>query len=369
MANLARDGEGVTPAANGSVGTLVLASTTAEPCGVEAFARRLAEALGPSAALHPLSMDLPGLARALRGRAALMINLPIVAWKRRLIAPTLAALTARLMGREVAIVAHEWADLDWKRRVSYAPLLLLASSMTFSAPEIADQFARSPLSRFTTRRRTLTPIPPNLARPPVVVRRPECDQIEAARGQGRLILAQFGSIYPRKQSTVVLDIAVRLRAMGENPFVTFIGSFIAGGDRTEVDFSNRVTALGLENDVLVTGYIATEAELFGLFEAVDVFAYSFTEGLTSRRGSVLAAAASGRPVLVNAPTSPRAFAHHPTYARLIAGGVLRLLPHDADPEDFARAAAVARDTPTVPNPIDAAAAWRDAADAARAATA
>lgn len=341
---------------------LVPVSQAATPCGVEAFARRLAATAGGRASEHVLGGPLD-LKPALEEVDALVLNLPVVAWKRDLAGPLRAAAAARRRGRKVVLVLHEWADLDWKRRASYLPLLPLASAIAFSSPEVARQFAASPVSRLATARRAIVPIPPNLAPPALTVAPPQAAVLDGARSAGRLVIGHFGSIYPKKQSTAVLDVARALADRGADPFVAFIGSFVKGLDRVEEDFMARVAALGLQDRVTVTGYVATEAEVFALFERCDAFVYVFSEGLTARRGSVLACALSGRPVIVNAPAEPGAFDHHPTYRLLMETGALRLVPHGSDAGVMAEAVMGAVASAGSVAGVDVDAAWRDALSA------
>ncbi|WP_216074514.1 hypothetical protein, partial [Acinetobacter baumannii] len=70
---------------------LVMISDSTAPCGVEAFARRLASTAGPRATTAVLDRDLGGLRHALGNADALVLNLPVVAWKARLAEPVLAA--------------------------------------------------------------------------------------------------------------------------------------------------------------------------------------------------------------------------------------------------------------------------------------
>lgn len=339
---------------------LVLVSDAEATCGVEAFARHLATTAGARGATHVLDRNAADLRRALAEADVLVINLPVVAWKKKLAEPVIAAGFARTGGRELVLVLHEWADLDWKRRASYAPLLPLASAVLFSSPEVARQFAASPLARLTTARRAIVPIPPNLIRPAATESTPATARLLAERARGRLIIGHFGSIYPKKQSSIVLDVAARLRERGEDPFLAFIGSFVKGSDQVEADFTARAEALGLADRMLVTGYVATDEQVFGLFDAVDVFLYAFAEGLTSRRASVLAAAASGRPVVVNAPRENGTFDHHPTYRRLITDGSLVMAPTEASVDVLADAVLAAREAGSGTGAVDAATAWREA---------
>ncbi|MDP3409160.1 glycosyltransferase [Bosea sp. (in: a-proteobacteria)] len=340
---------------------LILLSSAAETCGVEEFARQFARRLSVRGGTWVLGEGGARFFARLRDFDGIVLNFPIVAWKRRLVWPALIALATRLMRKEVVVVLHEWTALDWKRRVVLAPVVALATRIVFSAPEIADEFRQSRLSSVATGDRDLIPIPPNLLAPPDLQPSAVSERLIAERGRGRLILGQFGSIYPKKQSKAVLHVAERLIARGHDVFVVFIGSFIKGNDDVEQDFFRTVQAAGLTDRVLVSGYVGDERELFAMFEAVDVFCYVFPEGLTSRRGSVLAAALFGKPVVVNAPARADSLAHHALYRRLIDARALRLVPTDADDDGFAdavwAAATLAPEPVALTAEIDAV--WRD----------
>lgn len=340
---------------------LVLVSDSTTPCGVEAFARRLAEV--SDARTHVMDGRAAALGRALEGADALVLNLPVVAWKTKLVEPALAAAVARRRCADVVVVLHEWADLDWKRRASYAPLLPLATAILFSSPEVAAQFAASSASRLATARRGIVPIPPNLSRPAATVDTPHSQRLKVEKAAGRLIIGHFGSIYPRKQSTVVLEVAAELNRRGVDVFCAFAGSFVKGQDRVEERFRARAEELRVADRMMVTGYVATDAEVFGILDACDLFLYSFAEGLTARRGSVLACAMTGHPVVVNAPEKSGAFDHHPTYGRLIDEGAVRLAPHAATPTGLADAVQAAIGAAVSHRVVDVDAAWQDARQA------
>ncbi|PXA96919.1 glycosyl transferase family 1 [Nostoc sp. 3335mG] len=332
---------------------LVFVSAADQLCGVEAFTRLLARHFGARGGTKVLDADLAGLWRALGEWDAVVFNFPVVGWKRQLFSPGLAALVARLRGRDNVVVLHEWATLDWKRRVVLAPVVMLATRIGFSAPEVEAEFARSPLSRLATSSRQVVPIPPNVSPDGVPAETGVSRTLARQREAGRLILGQFGSIYPRKQSSVVLDVAADLLRRGEDVAVVFAGSFIKGQDNVEAEFYDKAKTLGLADRVTVTGYIAADDELAAIFRQVDVFCYVFTEGLTARRGSVLAAALAGRPVVVNAPAETHALDHHPLFGRLLAVGAIRLVPTDADIAAVADTVRAARGNP--PEALDASA--------------
>ena len=351
-----------------------LVSSSKAPCGVEMFARGLARSTGELGidsrplAVDGRASDALTLWRALAGARALVVSLPLVAWKKALLTPLLAVLIARWRGARTIVILHEWADLHPFRRAFLSAYLLFAHTVLFSSPTVRLEFASSPMGRLGFAF-GLVPIPPNLGPPDRRARTALVERIEAERAKGRLVLGCFGSIYPKKLPTAVLDVAHALTMRGCKVFVVFIGGFVKAGDDIEELFFAHARRLGLESAVAVTGYLDSDAEIFALFDAVDVFVYAFAGGLTSRRGSVLACLESGRPVVVNAPSTEGEFDHHPVYRALIAQGALRFAPTDAAPADFAEAIAGIGLDRRPDRPEVFAAAWRDAAIALRAALA
>ena len=355
---------------SGDDAVVMLVSPSATPCGVEMFARALraaVEPLGLATRAIPVRGDFREawvLWQELSNARALVVNLPVVAWKRAPFTPLLALTIARLRGVRTIMVLHEWADLRPARRAIYSVYSMLAGTILFSSP-----FVRAGYETNSRRRRArstgLIPIPPNL--PPTAVRRatPASARLAEERRRGRFILGHFGSIYPKKRSEFVLDIAAALRARGREVFVVFIGGFIKGLDEVEARFFARAEALGLADAILVTGYVETGPEIFELFEACDAFAYSFAEGLTSRRGSVLACLLTGKPVVADAPQSADEFAHHRVYRDFIAAGALTFAARGASPADYADAIehAVVSPAPAMPEMFSMA--WREAGSALR----
>jgi glycosyltransferase involved in cell wall biosynthesis len=351
---------------------LFLVSPSTTPCGVEMFARGLAtssRALGVDARCHTLAgrlREMPGLWRATDGISALIVNLPIVAWKRALLAPAVSLIVAKLRSAQTIVLMHEWADLDWRRRLVIAFYLLLTQTVLFSSPIVRAQFERS-LIGWLPLAKGLIPIPPNIKRPPKLSSTALTERLVAERAKGRKILGHFGSIYPKKRSTFVLDIAAELKRSHTDVFVVFVGSFIRGVESVEAEFRARATALDLDDDILVTGYIESAAEIFAVFDCVDTFVYSFAEGLSSRRGSVLACLQSGRQVVVNAPAESGEFAHHPAFLEAIARPILQMVPTNANSGDFAGAIKSAGSFPASEPLRIFEDSWRDAAFAVRSA--
>ena len=327
---------------------LVLRSGAAILCGVEAFSRKLVQHLGSRGRGHELSFYLKSLWRALASCDAIVLNFPIVAWKKRLVEPLAAAAMAKLKGKKVTVVLHEWASLDWKRRLTIWPVTRLADAIVFSSPEIRDEWKRGQRFGYGKTQLGIIPIPPNLSPAESPSAGAAALAIRQHRRAGRTIVGQFGSIYPKKNSVELLAVARGLINSGHDVFVVFVGSFIKAMDNVEEDFKRAVEQQDLGDRVLVTGYIGTDEEVFSAFREIDVFCYRFAEGLTSRRGSVLAAALSGRKVVVNAPQRPDALAHHSLFQALIDNGNIVTCPANAEVDIIAKAVGLAADSGAPP---------------------
>lgn len=355
-------------ASEAGTGPLVmLAGSGTPPCAVDDFNRRLAGALGTteSLVLGPGRGTLGEIWAAAGQARGMVASFPVVAWKRTLVRPLLALAAARLRRREAVVVLHEWADLHRLRRLAVLPALALATRVVMLSPTVRAQVEADPVARRCLPHARLAPMPPNLAAPPATAGSRLSEKLAAARREGRLVLGHFGSIYPGKAPETMLTVAAALKARGARPLLVYVGDFIKGTDRVEQDFRERVAALGLTDDVIVSGYVAGADELYGLFAEVDAFAYVFAEGLTARRSSVLACVQAGRPVVVTGPARPDEFDHHPRLAALVESGALNLMPRDASAEDFAQRLLAVAGRETRPVPIDLDAWWADTAAAVR----
>jgi hypothetical protein len=115
--------------------------------------------------------------------------------------------------------------------------------------------------------------------------------------------------------------------------------------------------------VIVSGYVASDHEVFGLFNQVDVFCYPLDEGLTARRSSVLTCVQAGRPLIVTAPTEATEFDHHPRFKELIDRGAIVLMPRGAGADVYADRIVAAIKRPPAQLPFDFDRWWNDAAEA------
>jgi glycosyltransferase involved in cell wall biosynthesis len=342
-------------------------------CGVGQFTLRLNEAIEKRArgstsalALTRSETSIGEIWRAVGRSQNIVCNFPVVAWKRVIFAPLLALAAAKLRGRRTILIQHEWGGLHWLRRLTYLPALWFADVIVMVSPLVRRELAADPLARLAARKVVFAPLPPNIEASAGIA---DCElrhRLAAARQAGRVVIGHFGSIYPSKQPNALLDIAAHLAERGAKPLVVYIGSFIRGTDRVEDDFYARAAELGLSDDVIVSGYVASDHEMFGLFSEVDAFCYPLDEGLTARRSSVLTCVQSGKPVIVTGPAEADEFDHHPRFKKLIERGAIVLVPRGANEEIYADAITAALDRPVKQHAFNFDGWWRDAADAVRA---
>jgi glycosyltransferase involved in cell wall biosynthesis len=341
-------------------------------CGVGQFTGRLFETIeklvpGGCTTLTLTRSDgsVADIWRTTGSARNIVCNFPIVAWKRVIFRPLLALAMARLRGRRVILIQHEWAGLHWLRRITYIPALLFADTIVMFSPLVRHELAADLLVGFTAKKCVLAPLPPNIEAPAGIADSKLRQRLVAAREEGRLVIGYFGSIYPGKQPNALLNIGAILKQRGKKALIVYIGSFIRGVDDVEKEFYARATELGVRDDVMVSGYVASDHEVFGLFTEIDAFCYPLDEGLTARRSSILTCVQSGRPVIVTGPAEASEFDHHPRFKELIDRSAIILVARGSDDEAYADRIVAALKRPSVQMPFDFDGWWQDVAQAVR----
>ncbi len=359
---------------------LFLLPQSDEACGVESFTRLLVEALQhdyPEQDYAVLAVadrwrDLPAVCRKVRNADQIVFSVPLVAWKRVLLLPLAILLFALLTRRSVSVFMHEWTALHWLRRLTVAPFVWFSRTIIVLSPFVAAGLAKTPWLFGAGAKCRLAPNAPTLRRPLDQNVTERVRRLRDATKRCDVVIGHFGAIYQGKAPTALLDVCDHLRRHGRHAVVVFVGSFLNSIDGYERQFWAKVAALGIEDRVVVTGYVADQAELYALFDEIGAFLFLFPEGLTARRSSVIHTLQSDRPVVVTAPRSRAEFAHHAGFRRLIDAGVLSFVAADADLEAIAdRLLAAARHGKRPASAIDWDAWWHattaatDAALAAR----
>jgi glycosyltransferase involved in cell wall biosynthesis len=317
---------------------LFLLTPSKEECGVESFARLLVSALqddDPDDGYAVLAVsnrwrDLPAAFRKIAAADQVVFSVPLVAWKRLLLLPLMVLLFACMARCRVNVFMHEWAALHRLRRLTLAPFVLLSRTIIVVSPFIAGEIAGTPWLFGAARKCRLVPNAPTIRRPGAARVTEHVVQLRDAAKSCDVVIGYFGAIYKGKAATALLDVCENLNRSGVRAGIVFIGSFMKSLDGYEQQFWSKVAAYGIADQVIVTGYIADEAELYTLFDEVGSFLFLFPEGLTARRSSVIHTLQSDRPVVVTAPRAMTEFAHHAGFTRLIETGVLSFVPEGAD---------------------------------------
>src|SRR4051794_16643033 len=95
-------------------------------CGVGQFTQLLQDAIegrNPGSCttltLTRSEASIAGIRAAVASARNVVVNFPIVAWKRVIFRPLLALALARLLRRRIVLIQHEWGGLHWLRRITY----------------------------------------------------------------------------------------------------------------------------------------------------------------------------------------------------------------------------------------------------------
>ncbi len=140
----------------------------------------------------------------------------------------------------------------------------------------------------------------------VTARQPSGSQIEAVRARlgltgGSCLLGYFGFINPSKGP----DNLVRaLAELEEGYHLAFIGGKVGSSDPTNRAYLANIEALinelGLVDRVHWSGYLK-EHELSAYLNACDIMVMPYRDGVSLRRGTLMAILAHGRPLITTRP--------------------------------------------------------------------
>jgi glycosyltransferase involved in cell wall biosynthesis len=358
----------------GAAPALFVYTPSTEPCGIETFTRTMLGVLkarepGPNYEALPLTgrwREWPHLLNEVWYSRKIIFNLPLVAWKRRLFAPVLLLIAAKLLRRRVTVVMHEWKALHPLRRLALLPFVWLCDDLVVLSPYVGEQIIAAPLARAARSKCRVLPHPPTVARPDTLRVTERVREVERARRDHDIVIGSFGSIYKGKASAALLHVAEHLHDCGVRALVVLVGGFIRSLDDYEKTFRAQLSGSALDKHVIVTGLVAEEAEIYALFEQIDVFLFQFPEGLTARRSSVIACLQSQRPVVVSSPPSSTEFAHHPGFANAVASGALSLVDRSASIAEISDRVLAAVRKPAANTSLDGEAWWKATIESARA---
>jgi glycosyltransferase involved in cell wall biosynthesis len=121
---------------------------------------------------------------------------------------------------------------------------------------------------------------------------------------GDLLIAYFGFLNESKGGLVLVEALAQLAARGVPARLVMIGGRAGASDPTNRAYGERIDALiaatGLGERVHWTGFVADE-QVSAHFLASDVTALPYLDGVSLRRGTLMAALAHGRAIVTTQP--------------------------------------------------------------------
>jgi len=123
-------------------------------------------------------------------------------------------------------------------------------------------------------------------------------------GPDEVLLCYFGFLNESKGAEILLRALAQLRASGEMTKLLMIGGKVGSSDPSNVAYLQKVEGLirdlNLTDSVLWTGYVEG-LEVSASFWASDICVLPYRDGVSFRRGTLMAALAHGMPIVSTHP--------------------------------------------------------------------
>jgi glycosyltransferase involved in cell wall biosynthesis len=114
------------------------------------------------------------------------------------------------------------------------------------------------------------------------------------------LLVHFGLLYPGKGLETLLDAFALLRRRNPSARLAVVGDTPPEHEPYRRDLERRAMSQGI-SDAIVWAGRRSEREVSSILAAADVFVAPYDDGVSSRRGSLLAALAHGLPIVSTRP--------------------------------------------------------------------
>lgn len=140
----------------------------------------------------------------------------------------------------------------------------------------------------------------------------DSDQLQSWRArvgatEGQFLIAFFGFINESKGIDTLVDALAQATHQGRNWRLVIIGDPVGTSDPTNARYVHQmweqIRQLGLVERVVTTGYV-DDIDVSGFLATADAIALPYRDGVSLRRGTLMAALNSGTPVVTTAPRVP-----------------------------------------------------------------
>ncbi len=119
-----------------------------------------------------------------------------------------------------------------------------------------------------------------------------------------LVLAYFGFLNATKGGDTLITAVGRLAKQGRPVRLLMIGGKVGASDPTNIGFARHVESViareGVADRVIWTGFLPPE-EVSAAFAVADMAVLPYSDGISFRRGSLMAALAHGMPIISTVP--------------------------------------------------------------------
>ena len=216
-----------------------------------------------------------------RAGTPIILQFPSIAFARRLLPFLLPAL---LWPRPVIVMVHEFGSGRFITKLLYGLIFAAAHSAMFTNSTEAQRASR--WYPWLRRRSVVVPLASNIAKAPRQVRDIDC--------------AHFGIIRSNGQVERFLDVVEKLD--GADLRIALIGDIAGGEEAYGAAIVARAAALNVATLIGAAG-----EEVARWLARSRIVVLPFADGVSSRRGSVLAAMLNGALVVTTPPASPESF--------------------------------------------------------------
>ncbi len=126
-------------------------------------------------------------------------------------------------------------------------------------------------------------------------------------GEEALVLGYFGFLNASKGGEDLIAALAALVRAGYDAYLLMIGGAVGASDTTNIAYLSRVReaiiAYNLSSRVIWTGYLSNQG-VSAAFGIVDICVLPYRDGVSFRRGSLMAALAHGLPIVSTQPRIP-----------------------------------------------------------------
>ncbi len=197
----------------------------------------------------------------------------------------------RMAGLKVNVLLHEYSEYSHLGKLRILMLILFANLVL-----VTDSINRRSLSRIPLIRKRLCLFPTGSNISSHYSEEDLC-VIPAAR-KGKLRILYFGLIRAGKGLDKILDMFDSRSEIGERVELHVIGGTPEASVRDDVELLNRIRQYPF---IVLHGYLDDHA-ISEMFAQSEIVLLPYEDGLTERRGSFMAAMASGKPVVTSLPS-------------------------------------------------------------------